>query len=446
MSKAKRVAIIGAGYSGISVLYELWRRHKQPMEVLLFERRDQLAQGAAYSTPDPHHLLNVPAAKMSALADEPNHLVDWIKAQNFSDFTPNEDLDHQFIPRMIYGRYLSALLEEVLAQKSDDFQVEVIRGVVQDLTRDDCWQIGCDEQLYQADEVVLAMGNFAPQCVCGDLANIPAPHYIHNPWQYNEIQHIESHKDVLIIGTGLTMVDIIVTLKAKNHQGKIWALSRRGNLPQAHESFSPIEPFVDPKEGLTLRQLMRKVRKKTQQVIADGGNWRAVIDSLRPATQQLWQALTVVEKKRFLRHARAYWDVARHRIAPEIAQVVQSAMDSGQLQTIAGRLRAAEIVDDRVQCEIAKRGTQEKMTLSIDHVINAVGPSGRLSSIGDLFLDALANADYICQDDVGLGPIGAGVEHLHLHGPLTKSELWEIIAVPDIRQQTVRLVDQIMED
>src|SRR3546814_13724462 len=90
--------------------------------------------------------------------------------------------------------------------------------------------------------------------------------------------------------------------------------------------------------------LLRDIRREIAAAEREGGDWRMVIDALRPVTQSLWQGLPVAEKRRFLRHLRSWWAVHRHRMAPEVAAVVQNAMDRGQLVVRAGRQRAAHPV------------------------------------------------------------------------------------------------------
>lgn len=437
---SQTIGIIGAGFSGISVLYELYRSNAD-VTVLLFEQRDQFAQGAAYSTPDKNHLLNVAAAKMSALADEPDHFVNWLKATSFDDFTPHDDVNGQYVPRFIYGRYVRSLLDDVIADGSKKMNLNIISERVVDI--DPGFSIKTTSQHREADQVVLATGNYAPQCICKDLLSLPAGRYIHNPWEYNAIQRLDPNADVLILGTGLTMVDIIVSLNANGHQGKITALSRRGLLPQAHKVHGAVEAFMD-KGNLptTALELMRIVHRKGKDLMAKGVDWRAVIDSLRPLNSLIWQNFPLKEKHRFMRHVRPYWDVLRHRIAPEIAAIIQAGLDKGQLLTMAGRLKSVASDADKVNCIIKPRGKSEFSSFEVDVVINAVGPSGNLKAIGDELLTNLVEKGLLTQDPSHLGPkifdknqSGSG-NNCFLHGPMTKAKYWEMIAVPDIKKQS----------
>lgn len=449
---SQTIAIIGAGYSGISVLYGLYQKHAD-VRVLLFEQRDQLAQGAAYSTPDKNHLLNVAAASMTAIADDPNHFVNWLRTTHFDDFTPHANVEGQYVPRFIYGRYIRSLLDEVINDANKPMQLEVIQAQVTDVAPG--FTIKTGAKSYEADQVVLATGNYAPQCICPDLLKLPQGRYIHNPWEYNAIQDLPADKDVVILGTGLTMVDIIVSLRANGHKGNITALSRRGLFPRAHKVHQAVESFMD-KTNLptTACSLMRIVHQKGRALVKAGADWRAVIDSLRPYNALLWQNLSLKEKHRFMRHVRPYWDVLRHRIAPEIFDIVQGAIDQGQLTVRPGRLRAAQIEGDKVACLIKPRGKSEVETIMTDHIINAVGPSGNIKSINDPLLNQLMARGLLSQDPSQLGPLvfdeNKSVDQTslkcYLHGPMTKAKYWEMIAVPDIRHQTNTLVAKLLEN
>lgn len=447
---ASRIAIIGAGYSGISVLYQLYKLGSDA-HVLLFEKREELAQGAAYSTPDPHHLLNVAAHGMSALHNEPDHFVNWLTATHFDDFTPHDDVASQYVPRMIYGRYIKSLLDEVVNDSSKALTLEIVQEDVIDI--EPSFEVKTAHKAYHADQVVLANGNFAPQCICKDLETLPAGKYIHNPWQYNAVQHIQRDQDVMILGTGLTMVDIVVSLQAKGHLGQITAVSRRGLLPQSHQAHEKIESFVNEDNlPTTARALMRLVHQTGKQLVKEGADWRSVIDSLRPYNAKLWDHLPMIEKHRFMRHARPYWDVLRHRIAPEITAVLDAKKDDGSLIVRGGRVQAFSMSGDKVHCQFKPRGQSSIQALEVDVVVNAVGPSGNIVKIGDELLTNLLNKGLLSQDDSQLGPIvfdknqsvnDASLK-CYLHGPMTKAKYWEMIAVPDIRHESFALAKQLI--
>jgi len=46
------------------------------------------------------------------------------------------------------------------------------------------------------------------------------------------------------------------------------------------------------------------------------------MDGLRPHWDMLWRRLPEHEQRRFLQHVARYWEVHRHRMAPQVAATV----------------------------------------------------------------------------------------------------------------------------
>src|SRR5262249_35826518 len=142
-----------------------------------------------------------------------------------------------------------------------------------------------------------------------------------------------------LIGTGLTMVDVVLDLRSRGHQGAITALSRRGLMPVPHRNVEAYTPFVPadcpPKR---ISELLAVVRREVRSAAERGIDWRSVIDALRTQIDTLWRNLPFQERKRFLRHARPYWEVHRHRVAPVVADEIDALLRSGSLSVIAGKI------------------------------------------------------------------------------------------------------------
>ena len=130
---------------------------------------------------------------------------------------------------------------------------------------------------------------------------------------------------MLLLGTGLTAIDSLLSLAAQDHLGPMIAMSRHGLLPRSHSDiggqFWP--SFANPSAPKPVRELLIRVRDQVKAAAAAGVSWQAVINSLRPATQDLWRELPEAEKARFIRHIRPWWDVHRHRLAPGKWQEIQ---------------------------------------------------------------------------------------------------------------------------
>ena len=426
------VAIIGAGFSGTMTAAQLAR---QGVASVLIERADQSGLGAAYSTSDPAHLLNVPAGNMSAWANVPD------------DFARRTGDPSAFAQRREFGAYLRKILEEAVSIGC----VDVVRGAAVRADDDGSgWTIALEDgDAVAADALVLATGNQPP----GQLAALHGARerLISNPWSGEardaiaEVAHIDA--PVLIVGTGLTMVDVVLSLESQGHRGPIVALSRRGLIPRGHASYepAPVELYSLP-QGST-RKLLAWLRRRSAEV-----GWRAAVDSLRPHSRALWQALGVEEQRRFLRHARPWWDVHRHRIAPQVAALLVELVAAGRLQVVAGRVQSCRSAGGAVEVDIAKRSTAGVRTDRFAYVFNCTGPLHSITWSGDPLLTQLITDGRARPDQLGIGlaVTGAsrvdGSERLWAVGPPTKGVFWEIVAVPDIRSQAAEVAADIARE
>jgi uncharacterized NAD(P)/FAD-binding protein YdhS len=278
----------------------------------------------------------------------------------------------------------------------------------------------------------------------------------HDPWDAQALTGLDPAAAVLLIGTGLTMVDVVISLLDSGHTGPIHAVSRRGLLPNAHADAPVPGASIELPLPSGLRALTRWLRNATQAASAAGQDWRAVIDGLRPHTQALWQSLSTVEQARFLRHLRPWWDVCRHRMAPEIARRIEAARASGQLCVHAGRVEAAALSGAGADLRLRPRGQIGTIGLSVDRVVNCTGPEGDITRVADrltqaLLRDGLARPDALALgfDVTATGAVlsrdGASSGGLFALGPLTKGVFWEITAVPDIRRQCAEMAAHLAD-
>jgi uncharacterized NAD(P)/FAD-binding protein YdhS len=245
----------------------------------------------------------------------------------------------------------------------------------------------------------------------------------------------------LLVGTGLTMVDLVLSLDAAGHEGRIVALSRRGLVPRGHLDFEPA-PVEQDALPVGLRPMFRWLRRRSAEV-----GWRAAIDSIRPHSHPFWQALSTDEQRRFLRHVRPWWDVHRHRIAPEVADLIARTVADGRLEIVAGRIIAAREAEDGIEVEYRRRGAKLSKTENFAYAFNCTGPLHSMARSRDPLLRSLLDAGEVRPDRLGIGldidgTCSAG-EHLWAMGPLTKGRYWEIIAVPDIRDQAAAVAENI---
>lgn len=424
------IAIVGGGFSGTLLMVNLLRLGAR---VTLLERDGaRLAKGLAFGTRQPEHLLNVRAANMSAYPDDPAHFVRWMGFDT-------SDQANQFVARRAYGQYLRQQLEEAVAAASG--RAELIAEEVVEISHQDsvATLLLANGQAIQARAVALAVGNFSPPPFA-PFSGLVDRFYFPDPWLAGTIAHAHALKHVLLIGTGLTAVDMILSLDDAGYRGRFTALSRRGLAPRSHAEQGPTVNPVDCPE-VRGSYLVRRVRQRARDI-----GWRGAVDELRPHTQNLWRRHGEIAQRRFLRHLRPWWDVHRHRLAPEVAARVTALVSHGRLSFVAGKVVRAIADGDQVAVTLRRRGAEQDEMISVERVINCTGPAGDIALANQPLIRALLASGHIRPD---VHRLGLDVDHtgrvrdatgvlqnwLFAVGPITKGEAWEIVAVPDIRRQ-----------
>ena len=393
------VAIVGAGFSGTLLALHLLRRADMQVRVVLIERNAQFGRGPAYAAGNSSHLLNVPAAKMSAFHGEPLHFLDWLRAN--ADAEP--PCGDTFVPRHMFGRYVRHLLHAEIRGDTLD-RLTLVRGDVIDISPDArglCLSLDRGRAL-RADRAVLAVGNFPPAPPpVEDRRFYDTAFYKSDPWAADALDGLDPDTPVLLIGTGLTMVDTVISLLDGNHQGPIVALSRRGLLPNRHAAPGGGTLPEPPSCPTGAAALARTLRARCAQNMRQGGSWQAIIDELRPVTTEIWQAMP--------------------------RQV-----------TIASRPRGR----DGLERVVAGR------------VINCAGPNADYGRIRDGLIRSLLSKGLVRPDALSLGldvtancalldREGAISRRLFAIGPVTRGAFWEMTAVPDIRHQAEFLAGRL---
>jgi uncharacterized NAD(P)/FAD-binding protein YdhS len=385
--------------------------------------------------------LNVRAQNMSAYPEDPEHFLRWARLNHNSAAEPGD-----YLPRRVYGEYVTSLLQEEVKRYPGRFQH--IQEEAVSLARDgEAAEIRLRSgQSLHADKVVLALGNFPP----GD-PRLPGktPHsqgYVSDPWAPDALGNVGPDGSVLLVGSGLTSVDVAISLRARGFRGTVHLLSRRGLLPQQHQATAPWPPFWDETSPRTVRGILRLIRTQVEIAERAGSGWRAVIDSLRPFLQEIWRALPRQERRRFLRHVRPYWEVHRHRVAPQIGALLASQMQTGHVKTHAGRISGYIENADGVVVSYRDRKTGDLKQLQVSCVINCTGPEVDCRRIENPLLNNLMNQNLVRPDPLFLGldtseqgavmnAQGEPSDFLYAVGPARKGSLWETTAVPEIRVQ-----------
>jgi uncharacterized NAD(P)/FAD-binding protein YdhS len=449
--QVKRLVIIGAGFSGAVTAIEFLRRAPKGSQLTIVNRSGKMARGLAYGTNSSDHLLNVPAGNMSALVDEPNSFLDFCRKLD------PEVHSGSFVSRKTYGVYLSELLSRSEAESG--VQCSRITGEVLSIHSADngaVIELNTGKQIC-ADHVVLAFGNFAPARprVLQALDNCPA--YVPDPWSASALSVQLEKPRILLIGSGLTALDMLISMRQIYPDAQVTMVSRRGLMPASHRDRLPAPGFSTSicddllAVPASISSYMKLVRK---EVARSPEHWREVVAALRPITSQLWERLSNEERRRFLRHVQPHWDVHRHRVAPQTFRILQDALAASQVRLVAGRVVSVAVEGDCVSVRLKARGTEQVVDGQFDQIINCTGPCTDISRISDALISYLLNEAIVCADDLNLGikvdknhaviePTGRSLSWLSYVGPMLKARLWEATAVPELRQHARTLAIDI---
>ena len=430
--RGRRVAVIGGGFTGAAQAIALARAGAR---VTLIERGAAPGRGVAYGTRHADHLLNVRASGMSAFAQTPDHFARW--------FARHDGAPDDFAQRRLYGTYVTELL-------ADEAGIETVIGEATAIEPDSSVRL-TDGRTVSADAVVLAIGNLPPLTPGGLSADVlDSEAYIADPWAVDIAAGLGADDAALLIGTGLTAIDVALILDSAGFAGSILALSRRGLAPRPHAANAvAASPLTHAPVDTRASALLSSVRAEAERI-----GWRAAVDQLRPATQALWRRASRAEQARFLRHLRPWWDVHRHRIAPAIAARIASMEADGRLRVVGGRILSGTPAPDGVTIVWQPRGATNAQIATVARIVNCTGPLSDIRRAGEPMIDALIAAGKLRPDPLRLGidvdadcrvlgADGSPVEGLYAVGPLTKGAFWEIVAVPDIRQQVAAVAARI---
>ncbi len=448
------IGIIGGGFTGCLLAVQLLRRAAaNPGDVLsltLIESAGVLGRGAAYGTDNPNHLLNVRAANMGAFADDPGHFHAWLTARDGAQAPPPT----AFVSRALYGQYVTDTFNRTVSEIKNAASVEIVTGLATALHAGPRPAVDlADGRRFAFDRLALCFGNLPAGTPPGLSAEARASgHFLQDSWRARELAAIPPADPILIVGSGLTMADVVQSLHRQGHKGRIDVVSRHGLVPRRHAAARPLK--AESPQG-SLRDIVRAVRTRISEAVAQGHDWRDVIDSLRPATQEIWRGFSPADRGRFLRHIRAYWEVHRHRIAPELADEMDTLTDAGQLRVAAGRIGAIAWRDGKFDVEVRYRGALTTARLAPVWIVNCTGPQGDYGKTSNPLVAAAVRDGVIRPDALHLSldvtEEGAIVDaagrvspNIVAVGPPTRSAFWEITSVPDIRGACARGAETLL--
>ena len=450
MSAQRTLVIVGAGFSGTLVAANLLKsQHWAATRIVLIERSASIARGKAYADRSYPYLLNVPAGRMSA---DPNSPLDFLC---FAQHRIPEATAEDFLPRALYGQYLEATLLDAEVSAAPHVQFERLRADVCGIepAGDAGYRVQlADGRHLDAGDVVLALGNPAPADLPG-TENLQH-HYTSDPWAHPLT--FAPNETVLLVGTGLTMVDVATAAAASSkEQIVIHSISRHGLLPPSQTQFSNAACKGDSAAILRAASfsaltLLRSVRELAEQTEQRGGDWREAVTFIRNIAPALWQRLPVREKRRMLRHIRPYWDVHRHRLPSETLAKLNRLQERQKLHIHAGRLLSFETVGNKVRVTWRARGSSESQTMLVDRVINCTGPDYNIRRSHDPLVRSLLSQGLAFPDPLNLGlrtgsygavidAQGRAAANLFYVGPMLRADHWEATAAHELRGHAERL-------
>ncbi len=411
------VVIVGGGCCGLLVACQLLLQATKPISIVMFEKQEHIGTGVAYATTCQLHILNVPNKGMSAFAEQKDHFIKWLEKNSY----PCEPLG--FTPRQIYAIYLRDCLKDAM-------QIGAMIGATLNIVHDEIvellpvlssgWSLLSKTGIsYKAKFVVLALGIFIR----------------------SHKQHIiKADASVAIIGSGLSMADAILKLKLDKHRGKITVFARNGSLPLVHDlrSYGMLNAIEWP-VILSLLQAYKQFKRNFKEYCLNSDYpWQALIDSLRPYTQQLWQHWNASDKQQFLRHLRSSWDAHRHRVAPQVANELEKLSQQGFFELKHAAVVNLQTTDDGFlsYCDLPSHVARAQ---HFDTIIDCAGLINDYTKVNSVLLECLFRQEIITP-----GPLNRGLqadshgklaEGLYTLGFALHGVLWESIAVPELRVQ-----------
>jgi uncharacterized NAD(P)/FAD-binding protein YdhS len=455
------VVVVGGGAAGALVCLHLIRtaqRRSTALDVVLIDPSPRPGSGTAFGTQDPGHLLNVPAAGMSALPENPGHFVAWRRRTS-----PGTAHPYEFVARREFARYLDDALRTAVAEVAGNGSFTHLPRTAVGVTRHGTGvrvDLGDDSAVF-GDALVVATGLPGPATDWAPPALRASAFFVPDPWTPGALDAVTRDRsgppDVLLVGTGLTAVDVAATLASDLHPARaVHAVSRSGRLPATHAR-TPVRPVIPEigDWGADLDDLRTRAAGHLARVRAEDGGWRAGVDGLRFRVAALWARLSEDDRERFLREDAPAWNRLRHRMSPEAAARTASLRRTGRLTITAAEVREARpLPSGGLRVSLSDGSTRD-----VGRVVNCTGPRADVRQQHNPLLDdllrerpggalavvATAGLGLRTRDGHLTDALGRTAAPLWTLGALRRGELWESTAVPEIRTQAVGIAEAILD-
>ncbi|MBG9375991.1 FAD/NAD(P)-binding protein [Panacibacter sp. DH6] len=459
MKNTPTIAIIGGGFCGMMTAVHLMKM-RLPFHIVIINSGYPFGQGVAYSAHTEKYLLNVRAVNMSAFDEEPQHFLDWLHTQHNYRHIARNILANVYVPRKVYGSYLNAVWQYATTHKRAETVVQIINGKATDIQQQQQeYTITLDNSAsLAASFVILATGNTAPRELHTAGKDLPlCMEYFGNPWCADCVANAHQLRNILIAGNGLTMIDTLQGLRENHFTGTVYTISPNGFSLLPHKyNLLVYDKLVEALPATpTLKEVFSLVHQHAKALEKVGIGAHLVIDSLRPHTQQLWQAFSLEEKRKFLKRLSHKWTIFRHRLPLHIFEEVQQLRITQKMITLTGRLTNVQASNEKLQVTFFNNTSKTEEHLIVDRIINCTGPEANICRSANELLRNLSAKGIIKPDPLQLGiaadPQTGAVINLHGEtnpgiftiGGNLKGVLWESTAIPDLRVQARRLAQHL---
>jgi uncharacterized NAD(P)/FAD-binding protein YdhS len=458
------IVIIGGGFAGTLTAIRLLDGAMEPLAIKVIETRAELGRGLAYSARDPAHVTNGPAKVFSLYPDRPEHFARYL-ARYGRDWgwrdPQSPDHANAHAPRWVYGDYVRAELARAIAHAAPGVSFQHVVAEAHDMRQDGTGLTVTlrDGGEIRADQVVLALGVFQGK---PDMAIDPAVRssgrYLENPWDTERQETLPRNGQVLLIGSGLTMLDMVISLERRGHRGSYLAISRRGLAVHPRRDVTPLRDFLAERPlPRTVLSLLRTARAELASTPYGRPDWQSLVMAIRPHVDTLWLRASLAERRRFLRHLRPIWEMSLHRAPPQSTQLIERGRREGWFTHRAGRLRSLQRAGDgRIVAEVVWRGASEPSSILLDVAVNCTGANHVWAKTDQrpLVSNLLARG-LVCPGPLSLGidadlnsfligPDGRRSETLSAIGPPLRGVRWESSTIPELVQQATTLADRLL--
>lgn len=454
------IVLIGGGFAGTVTAIKLLDGATDPLSIILIEKRAELGRGVAYSTTEPVHLVNGAARIFGLHPEDPDHLVRWLfENAETHGWLPPEDIHDSSPPRWLYGTYVQSELRRAVAEAPGDVTFQHVEGTAIAVARrpsglevvtDTAGTLG-------ADAVVLALGVFQSPPTASEFAVLDHPRYVGNPWDPSALDRLTDARDLLIVGASLSMVDVVASMESRGFAGRYQVLSRRGQVVERRRNTEVWRDFLGAGPlPRTARQLLAAVKAERRAIAAADLDWQGLPLSIRPHLLKIWQGADTIERLRFARHLRAFWDVTAHRAAPPAYAAVTAAAEAGRFDHGAGRVLSLDPDGDRIIATIRRRGSDEVERREFDGVINCRGHQQHdWRAITDPLVENLLGSGLVRPHATGfgidatgdgtiIGADGRTNAALSAIGHPLRGVAWESSSIGEQLAQAIALADRLL--